>query len=175
MCGVTPSGWTPTKLGKCVWLTDVIKRAIFHRYNLRGFGAVRCWSFHVAMGNQGRPKHSAKRYRAAGDYNHDKLLRNPQCNISLVAQNPAYHRYPRKSSYLYKTKLFRRHTQQISTTFAAFFIIIVSASIFQLIKTINSKFFKTFSQNSTFITYEVLHRRMCPYKTSYLDTCLWHL
>jgi len=26
-----------------------------HRYNLRGFGAVRCWSFHVAKWNQGRP------------------------------------------------------------------------------------------------------------------------
>jgi len=32
----------PTTLGKCVRLTDVIKRAKCHRYNLRGFGAVRC-------------------------------------------------------------------------------------------------------------------------------------
>jgi len=67
MCGATPSGLISTKLGKCVQLTDVIKRAKFHRYNLRGFGAVRFWSFHVAIGNQGRPQHSAKRYRDAGD------------------------------------------------------------------------------------------------------------
>jgi len=42
MCGATPSGRTPTKLGNCVCLTDVIKRAKLHRFNLRGFGAVRC-------------------------------------------------------------------------------------------------------------------------------------
>jgi len=42
MCGATPSGWIPTKLGTCVQLTDVIKRAKIHCYNLRGFGAVRC-------------------------------------------------------------------------------------------------------------------------------------
>jgi len=42
MRGATNSGRIPTKLGKCVRLTDVIKRAKFHRYNLRGFGAVRC-------------------------------------------------------------------------------------------------------------------------------------
>jgi len=29
-------------VGTCVRLTDVIKRAQFHRYNLRGFGAVMC-------------------------------------------------------------------------------------------------------------------------------------
>jgi len=52
MCGVTPSGWIPTKLGTCVRLTDVIKHTKFHRYNLRGFGAVRCWSFHVAIGTK---------------------------------------------------------------------------------------------------------------------------
>jgi len=40
--GVIPSGWIPTKLGTCVRLTNVIKRAKFHRYNLRGFGPVRC-------------------------------------------------------------------------------------------------------------------------------------
>jgi len=40
ICGATPSGRIPTKLGTCVRLTDVIKRD--HRYNLRGFGAVRC-------------------------------------------------------------------------------------------------------------------------------------
>jgi len=55
MCGATPSGRIPTKFGTCVRLMDVIKRAKLHRYNLRGFGAVRCWSFHVAIGNQGRP------------------------------------------------------------------------------------------------------------------------
>ena len=42
MRGATPSGRIPTKLGKCVRLTDVIKRAKFHRYKFRGFGAVRC-------------------------------------------------------------------------------------------------------------------------------------
>jgi len=42
MRGATPSGWIPTKLGKCVCLTDVIKLAKFDCYNLRGFGAVRC-------------------------------------------------------------------------------------------------------------------------------------
>jgi len=40
----TPSGRIPTKLGTCVRFTDVIKRAKFHPYYLRGFGAVRCWS-----------------------------------------------------------------------------------------------------------------------------------
>ena len=38
----TPSGRIPTKLGKCVHLTDVIKLAKFHCYKFRGFGAVRC-------------------------------------------------------------------------------------------------------------------------------------
>jgi len=42
MRGATSSGRIQTKLCKCVRLTDVIKRAKFHRYNLRGFGAVRC-------------------------------------------------------------------------------------------------------------------------------------
>jgi len=37
MCGATPSGRIPTKLGTYVRLTDVIKRAKFYRYNLRGF------------------------------------------------------------------------------------------------------------------------------------------
>jgi len=41
MCGATPSKRIPTKFGTSVRLTDVIKRAQFHRYNLRGFGAVR--------------------------------------------------------------------------------------------------------------------------------------
>jgi len=45
----TSGGRIPTKLGKCVRLTDVINHAKFHRYNLRGFGAVRCWSFHFAI------------------------------------------------------------------------------------------------------------------------------
>jgi len=40
MRGATPSGRIPTKLGKCVRLTDVIKLAKVHRYNLRCFGAV---------------------------------------------------------------------------------------------------------------------------------------
>jgi len=55
MCRATPSGQIPTKLGTCVFLTYEIKLAKFHRYNLRGFRAVRCWSFHVALENQGRP------------------------------------------------------------------------------------------------------------------------
>jgi len=55
MCGATPSRRIQTNLDTCIRLTDVIKRTQFHRYNLRGFGAVRCWSFHVAIGNQGRP------------------------------------------------------------------------------------------------------------------------
>ena len=42
MRGKTPSGRIPTKLGKCVRLTDVVKRAKFHCYKSRGFGAVRC-------------------------------------------------------------------------------------------------------------------------------------
>jgi len=42
MCGATPSKRISTKFGTCVRLTDVIKRAQCHRYNLRGFGAVRC-------------------------------------------------------------------------------------------------------------------------------------
>jgi len=42
MPGATPSMRIPTKLGECVRLADVIKRAKFHRYNLRGFGAVWC-------------------------------------------------------------------------------------------------------------------------------------
>jgi len=52
-CGATPSGWIPIKLGKCVRLINVIERAEFHRYNRRVFGAVRCRSFLVAVGNQG--------------------------------------------------------------------------------------------------------------------------
>ena len=42
MRGATPSGRIPTKLGKYVRLTDVIKLARFHRYKFRGFGAVKC-------------------------------------------------------------------------------------------------------------------------------------
>jgi len=62
MCGATPSGRRiPTTFGTCVRLTDVYKRAKFHLYALRVFGAVRCWHFHVAIGNQGRPLHSTKR------------------------------------------------------------------------------------------------------------------
>jgi len=38
-----------------VFVSPTIKRAKFHRYNLRGFGAVRCWSFNVAIGNPCRP------------------------------------------------------------------------------------------------------------------------
>jgi len=41
MSGATPSTRIPTKLGKCVRLTDIIKLAKFHLYNLIGFGAVR--------------------------------------------------------------------------------------------------------------------------------------
>jgi len=44
--GATPSGWIPTKLGKCVRLTDVIKRAKFHRYNLR---VSELWGVEVSM------------------------------------------------------------------------------------------------------------------------------
>jgi len=55
MCGATPSGRILTKLGTCICFTDVIKRTKFHRYNLRGFGAVRCCSFYVGIGNQGCP------------------------------------------------------------------------------------------------------------------------
>jgi len=55
MCGATLSGRIPTKLGISVCLTDLIKLAKFHRYNFRVFGAVKCWSFHVATGNSGRP------------------------------------------------------------------------------------------------------------------------
>jgi len=42
MCGATPSGRNATKFGRCVIRPDVMKRAKFHCYNLRGFGAVRC-------------------------------------------------------------------------------------------------------------------------------------
>jgi len=42
MCRAIPSRQIPTKLSTCVCLTDIIKRAKCHRYNLRGFGAVRC-------------------------------------------------------------------------------------------------------------------------------------
>jgi len=37
-----PSRRIPTKLGTGIRLTDVIKRAKFDCYNLRGFGTVRC-------------------------------------------------------------------------------------------------------------------------------------
>jgi len=40
--GATPSGRIPTNFGTYVRLTDVMKLAQFHRYNLRGFGTVRC-------------------------------------------------------------------------------------------------------------------------------------
>jgi len=42
MCGATSSGEILTKLGKCVRLSDVIKCAKFHSYNVRFFEAVRC-------------------------------------------------------------------------------------------------------------------------------------
>jgi len=42
MCGATRSGRIPTKFGTYVCLMDIIKRAKFHRYNVRGFGAERC-------------------------------------------------------------------------------------------------------------------------------------
>jgi len=42
MCGATLSRRIQFKLYKCVRLTNVIKRAKFQRYNLRGFGAVGC-------------------------------------------------------------------------------------------------------------------------------------
>jgi len=42
MRGATSSRQILTKLGKCVRLSDVIKSARFHRYNLRGFRAVKC-------------------------------------------------------------------------------------------------------------------------------------
>jgi len=35
MRGATPSERIPTKLDKCVPIMDVIKRAKFHRYNVR--------------------------------------------------------------------------------------------------------------------------------------------
>jgi len=66
MSGATPSGQSPTKLGKCVCLTDVIKRAKSHHYVVRGFGAVKCWSVHVAIGTQA-VLNTAWRYRVAGD------------------------------------------------------------------------------------------------------------
>jgi len=55
MHGAIPNGRILTKLSICVRLSDVIKRAKFRRYNLRGLGAVRCWNFHFAIGNQGHP------------------------------------------------------------------------------------------------------------------------
>jgi len=54
MRGATTSWQIPTKLGKCVRLTDVIKLAKFHLYNLIGLVVVRYLSFHVAIGNPGR-------------------------------------------------------------------------------------------------------------------------
>ena len=42
MRGATPSGRITTKLGECICLTDIIKCAKFHRYESRGFGAMRC-------------------------------------------------------------------------------------------------------------------------------------
>jgi len=81
MFGATPSAGS-NQTCTCVRLPDVIKCAKFYRYNLRGFWAVRCWSYHVAIGNQGRPEHSAKRYRAAGDSvsikKSDRLRRVPR-------------------------------------------------------------------------------------------------
>jgi len=61
MRGATPSKRILTKLGNCVRLTEVIKRAQFHRYNMRGFGAVRYQISHVAIGNADRSCHSALR------------------------------------------------------------------------------------------------------------------
>jgi len=55
MCWATPRGRISTKRDTWVHLTDVIKRAKFHCYNMRDFGAMRCWSFCVVIGNQGRP------------------------------------------------------------------------------------------------------------------------
>jgi len=71
-----------------------------------------------------------------------------------------------------KTKLFRRHKKQISTTVAAFFIIIFTVPIFELIKISNSRisFFKSFlkivlSLLTKFCTSECVRAKP-------LDTCL---
>jgi len=79
------------------------------------------------------------------------------------------------SSYLYKTKLFRRHRKQISTTVAAFFIVIFSAPIFELIEKIYSRIscFKSFLKVAL-----LLRTRFCTSNVSVqnlLDTCLWHV
>jgi len=42
MRAASRSGQISIKFGTCVRLADVIKRAQFLRYNLRGFAAVRC-------------------------------------------------------------------------------------------------------------------------------------
>jgi len=76
-----------------------------------------------------------------------------------------------------KTKLFRRHKKHICTTVAAFFIVIFTVPVFELIKTSNSRisFFKSFLKVVLLLLTRFcnLHLRMCPCKTSYLDTCLW--
>jgi len=63
MRGATSRGLILTKQDKCVCLTDIIKRAKFYRYNLRGFGSVRCWSIHVATGNPDIPNTLCDDYR----------------------------------------------------------------------------------------------------------------
>jgi len=88
-----------------------------------------------------------------------------------------YRRCPCKSLYLKKPNC-SGDTKNIFAQLSLHFVILIfTVPIFELIKTSNSRisFFQTFSQNSTFITYEVLHLRMCPCKTSYLDTCLRHV
>jgi len=88
--GAIPSGRIPTKLGKCVRLTNIIKLAKFHRNNVR---VVMCWSFHVAIGNPGHPYHAAWRYRTAVD---QKLtwVQSFVCNTHQTTQiwNCLHHR-----------------------------------------------------------------------------------
>jgi len=119
MCGATPSGRILTKLGQCVRLLILIKRAKFHRYNLRGFGAVRCWSFHFAIGNQGCPEHSAKRYRAAGVYN--KPLRNRMASRRMARSRGTPSRpfkvnnHSENNGWVKIRKLFRRIPRNANT------------------------------------------------------------
>jgi len=79
-------------------------------------------------------------------YNGNRLAHSSKSLLVTHTCQITYRQCPCKSSYLNRTKLFRRHKKQISTTVAAFFIIIFSAPIFELINTINSRisFFKSF-------------------------------
>jgi len=88
----TPSGRIPTKVGKCFRLTDVIKHAQFHRYTLKCFWAVRCWSFHVAISSSLTLCFALPRSRWSKSMNcfYVRLLKLIRCTLHSLINFPLF-------------------------------------------------------------------------------------